>query len=87
MSRSRRKSPICSITCSDSEKWDKQKANRRFRKHTKQLLRRQIQSEELEECQSEVLPEKMKELCEVWSFAKDGKQRFDPEKWPDLMRK
>jgi hypothetical protein len=23
----------------------------------------------------------------VWTFAKDGKQRFDPRRWPQLMRK
>lgn len=38
MARSRRKRPCCGVCKCDSEKWDKQLANRRLRKRVRQIL-------------------------------------------------
>jgi len=76
MSNSRRKTPICGITTADSEKQDKRIANRKLRHAVKITLRKGL----------EALPV-MKEVANIWGMDKDGKQRFDPIKHPDLMRK
>lgn len=70
MSRSRRKTPICGITTARSEKDDKRRANRKLRRLTR------------------TDPEKnlvMRDVSDVWSFAKDGKWRIDPTA-PNLLR-
>ena len=77
MSRSRRKTPVCGITTSDTEKQDKRLANRRLRRKVRVALAAQPDG---------VLPA-VREVSSVWAFDKDGKQRFDPERWPELMRK
>jgi hypothetical protein len=63
MSRSKKKTPKTEMTTADSEKEDKRKANRKFRRKTKV----QIQKGDTELAV-------MKELSNVWSFDKDGKQ-------------
>lgn len=68
MSRSYRKTPISGITIGDSEKWDKQKANRKLRHKVKEAV----------EKDAEVLPER-REVSNVYMFWKDGKHWFDPE--------
>ncbi|MGY6649534.1 hypothetical protein [Wenyingzhuangia sp. IMCC45574] len=62
MSRSFKKNKIQGITTAKSEKYDKQKANRKFRRVVKEKLG----------SSSEELPQR-RELSNVWSFAKDGK--------------
>jgi len=74
VSRSYRKTPICGL-CADSEKWDKRKANRKFRRRVKISL-----------ATGRVLPE-MREVTEVYTWNKDGKIWFEPEEWPEGMRK
>lgn len=83
MSRSRRKKPIAGIaggTSHESEKWDKQKANRKLRHRVKEAI----------EGEEEVLPAQ-REVSNVWSFYKDGKHWYGD--WDDedglrkLMRK
>lgn len=77
MSRSRKKDPICGNRASDSEKRDKQLANRR--------LRRAVNSSDL--VSKEVLSE-MRELSNIASFDKDGKHWFDGcDDHNKLMRK
>lgn len=63
MSRSRKKTPKRGITSADSEKEDKRKANRLFRRVTKVQLKK-----------GKDLFVEMNEVSNVWSFDKDGKQ-------------
>jgi hypothetical protein len=65
MSRSKRRTPIFGITTADSEKNDKRKANRKFRR----IVREQVKkgSEQFSE---------LREVSNVWSFGKDGKRYF-----------
>lgn len=66
MSRSKKHTPIHGHTTSTSEKEDKQRANRAYRHKVNVALKQE----------DEVLPE-LKEVSDVWDFAKDGKQ-YDP---------
>ena len=75
MSRSYRKTPVTGTTTAPSEKWDKQKANRRFRRKVRVSTRH-----------NRIIP-LIREISNVWSFDKDGKQRFNPRQWAKLMRK
>lgn len=77
MSRSRRKTPVRGITTSDTEKRDKRIANRRLRRAVRVRLSAEPEG---------VLPD-LREVSSVWCFDKDGKTRFDPGRWPSLMRK
>lgn len=76
MSRSHRKNPFIGITTAESEKQDKQLANRRFRRNSKQLIK--VGKE----------PHlSLNEVSNIWKFDKDGKNLFCPIKYPYLMRK
>jgi len=79
MSRSRRKTPKCAHCTSgynNGEKEDKQKANRKLRSKSKQLINKGIEP---------ML--RLREVSNTWTMQKDGKGRFDPKENPDLMRK
>ena len=76
MSRSYKKTPICGITTSESEKKDKQIANRRFRRNSHQLVK--IGKEP---------PFRTREVSNAYDFDKDGKQYFSAQKYPSLLRK
>ena len=79
MSRSKRKTPICSWTTACSEKWNKRKANRKLRHKAKLYIL----------AGKEIMPE-IREVSEVYNFSKDGKQYLGKdamEKHPDCMRK
>ncbi len=78
MSRSRKRTPIHGITMARSEKPDKRRYNRRFRHVCKQVLH--------VDPAREVLPH-LREYSNPWSMDKDGKVRFDPARYPELMRK
>ena len=78
MSRSKRKNSISGITTSRSEKEDKRIYNRRFRHAFDQFLHKNIENE--------IFPV-LREYSNPWSMNKDGKARFDPKKYPELMRK
>ena len=83
MSRSRRKHPFCGITASGfkyGEHEDKKRASRRLRHKTRQIIR------SCNVLSDPILPV-LRELSSVWWFRKDGKQRFDPNRSPDCMRK
>jgi len=76
MSRSRRHTPIAGVTKSKSDKRDKVLAHRRQRRRVRTALASGV---------AEVITRR--KAGDVWSVAKDGKQRFDPRRWPKLMRK
>ncbi|MDQ3130049.1 MAG: hypothetical protein M3Q99_04720 [Acidobacteriota bacterium] len=78
MSRSRRKTLKAGHPSRQSEKWDKGKYNRRFRRACNQLL--QINPF----CQ--ILPHLL-EKSNVWSMSKEGKHWFDGKKDKKRMRK
>ncbi len=75
MSRSSRKTPICGITTAVSEKLDKRRGNRKARKANRVRLAKGM----------ELIP--IREVSDVWSMDKDGKQFFNQTKFPELMRK
>jgi hypothetical protein len=72
MSRSFRKNPVTPNTTAKSEKFDKQKYNRRLRK---------INKVELEK-ESDIFSLK-REISDIWDMPKDGKDRipFPISKW------
>lgn len=78
MARSRRKNPVTGNTKARSEKKDKKFANRKDRRLNKEIL-------EATQDDSETLPKKT--TSNRWDMDKDGKNRFDPEQWPEGMRK
>ena len=80
MGKSKKKHPFSGISTSETEKKDKQIANKRLRLRAKQKLKH------MEDPDAEVFQEK-EEVSNVYSFDKDGKCRFDPEFYPKLMRK
>jgi hypothetical protein len=76
MSRSRRRSPVCGITCSESDRPGKDIAHRAQRAAERAALARG----------ADVMPIP-RETSNFWCFPKDGKQRFNPRAHPSLMRK
>ena len=75
MSRSIKKTPKLGITKAETEKDDKRKANRRFRHVIKmQVKKGDDQFTEL------------KEMSNVWSFNKDGKQFLKNPTKKDLRK-
>ena len=80
MGKFKKKHPFSGIPTSETEKRDKQIANKRLRLRAKQKLKH------MEDPDEEVFPEK-EEVSNVYNVNKDGKFRFDPELPPKLMRK
>jgi hypothetical protein len=78
MSRSRRTYPATGITSAESEKRDKQRYNRRFRRAVREVLDTTPDAD--------VLPH-LYEYSDPWSMDKDGKCRFDPARFPKGLRK
>lgn len=79
MSRSFKHTTISAITTAQSEKRDKQLANRRFRRISKHRVR--IDAEPLVH---------LNEISNIWDFQKDGKRYFNSEEaklFPKLFRK
>ena len=76
MSRSIKKNPVVGHTCAESEKQDKRFANRRFRKRARDAI-----------AAGKEPPASIREVSEVWTFAKDGKHRLDAERFPQVRRK
>jgi hypothetical protein len=75
MSRSRKKTPITGITTATSEKDDKRKANRIFRRVTKVQIKK-----------GDTPFIDIKEVSNVWSFDKDGKQFLQKPTKKDLRK-
>jgi hypothetical protein len=85
MARSRRKTPICSITVSGfnrGEKDEKRDANRKARRITNQKL-----TSDPYNMDDIIFIDKLREISEIWSMRKDGKQYLDPDENPKSMRK
>ncbi len=81
MSRSRRKRPIASVaTKSGSDRFDKQKTNRKFRNKVRQILRKTPLDIE------PVFPV-VREISNSYFFKKEAKLLFDPEFYPEGLRK
>lgn len=78
MSHSRRKHPFCGYTTAESEKDDKRRYNRRYRRVCRQILHSNPERE--------ILPV-LKEVSDIWWMDKDGKGRFNPKLHPELLRK
>ena len=78
MSRSRRKHPFGGWAGASSEKRDKQRYNRRFRRVVKQTIQGNPNVE--------VLP-LLREHSDPWDMAKDGKVRYNAKQYPKCMRK
>ena len=77
MARSKRKAPFSGITTSESEKEDKVASHRRIRRTVRQIV----------PIAPDVVLPLEKQLTNPYSMAKDGKARFDPKQFPELMRK
>ena len=71
MARSYRHTPIIGITCAESEKKDKRIANRTLRAACRTALA------SCQDYDALVMPI-LREVSNVWSFDKDGKQRLRP---------
>ena len=78
MSRSRRKTPVISVTTAETEKDDKRIANRRYRHAVKQRVKTKPDID--------ILPDR-DEYGDPWNWDKDGKQRFDADRHPEWLRK
>lgn len=80
MSNSYRKTPIGGFTTARSEKQDKRIANRRFRRKTRLAFKADREP-----------PFSIRQVCDIWGFAKDGKcwrGRSSAEPWfARFMRK
>lgn len=72
MSRSIRKNPIFGITTAKSEKFDKRKYNRAFRRVSKEKIKKGI-----------LAPISVKEVTNIWTMSKDGKRYYSlfQQKW------
>ena len=79
MARSRRHTPIASITTAASEKQDKRRANRIHRSAARCIVKRDTDPD------ATVLPI-LREVSDEWSMAKDGRSWFGHH-IPKLMRK
>ena len=79
MARSRRHTPIASITTAASEKQDKRWANRIHRSNTHRAIKRDTDPD------ATVLPT-LREVSDEWAMAKDGRSWLRHH-FPKLMRK
>jgi hypothetical protein len=75
MSRSLKKTPKKGITAAETEKDNKRKANRKLRR----LMKSQVKKGNSE-------PVNIKEISNVWSFDKDGKQFLKRPTEKDLRK-
>ncbi len=78
MSKSRKRTSISGITSGASEKEDKRLYNRCYRRKFRMVLRA---------FEVEKLFPSLREHSNIWAMGKDGKKWFDPERFPELMRK
>jgi hypothetical protein len=78
MSRSKRKSPITPVTCSESEAWDKAEWHRRHRREERERLKTEG---------ANYVPRSHKEHSSPWTMDKDGKIYRGMQAVPKDMRK
>ena len=77
MSRSTRKTSVTGIGKAESEKSFKRYSNKVLRQRQKAALRKD----------DSTLPTRPRDVVETYTGPKDGKMRFDPQRYPELMRK
>jgi len=82
MSRSRRKNPFCGVTKAESDKKFKQLEHRRERAN----VSTQVRSFNIEDEDVDIAVNDEK-FGNRWSSPKDGRIRFNPDKYPKWMRK
>lgn len=70
MSRSRRRTPVCGITCARSEAYDKRIWHKRARARIRVLIYRH--------CPDDTPVLDHREVSNPWAMAKDGRQRLEP---------
>ncbi len=92
MSRSYKKHPIIGNTKAESEKKDKVRAHKKFRRKLKEKVKgidadALVHSDFWDDEPEYVLPEKLKEVSEIWTFAKDGKQIVKGKEKEKVLRK
>ena len=88
MSRSNKRTPICGMTTAESEKQDKRLANRSLRRKSRAVLKTSASGPaELvaEQNNSLVLPT-IREVSNVYTFDKDGKQWLNNPDPKDLRK-
>lgn len=88
MARSKRKTPICSITTggfNGSEKDDKRIANRKARRKNNSTVNKILI--DVETTNDIIFIDKLIEVSDIWMMNKDGKHLFNPKENPNLMRK
>jgi hypothetical protein len=78
MSNSKKKHPIVARTCAESEKKDKRSANRALRRTVNSSLRNA-------DFENYVVP-LIREVSNVWSFAKDGKIYVGADTCPRVLK-
>lgn len=83
MGKSYKKNAYGGWTGADSEKKDKEASHKSFRNREREALRKAMREEETE------FPERLEEISQVATFAKDGKQfcGMPGENDPDYERK
>ena len=86
MSRSMRHTPISGNCRVFSERWHKRRTNSRLRALNRQRLAQAAKRNDGDEGLP-LPPVKPWHAVDPWNGAKDGKARFDPERWPEGMRK
>ena len=77
MSHSKRKTPIFGYTTAESEKEDKQKANRKYRRTAKERLREDGGDESIPDC---------KAVSNRWLMQKDGKSYYREADEKDMRK-
>jgi hypothetical protein len=82
MSRSYKKHAVTGISCAESDKSDKQSANRKLRHKIKQL----VLKFEVIDFKINNLP-KLREISSTWCFAKDGKHFYRKGHWYEQRAK
>jgi len=75
MSRSVRKTKIFGITTAETEKQDKRRWNRTFRKVSKRLI-----------CLEKEAPVKIQGVTDVWDGAKDGRRYYHSATKKDMRK-
>ena len=80
MSRSFKKHPVTGITCAESEKKDKEFANRKLRRKTKHMIQEAVYNDE------KILPEQ-KDTSDTWEFNKDGKRNWKGTEYEKRARR
>ena len=86
MSRSFKRTPITGYTTAESEKLDKRLANRRLRRKSGAILRSSVTASGDENVHGVSDLPRIREVSNVYTFDKDGKQWLDEPDPKDLRK-